>query len=183
MAKLHRQSGSSNVRSARPTAQYSSVHGGIHSSDTENFDPTRPTSMHKSLCILLMGLAIFWAVALLSAGLLVPILILHDFYFTPGAIVTSAPLGPTLAIAHASSSVVSLTVPIVMGLAAYHLSGDWLAASCAGGDDRPTPFQYVSQFLCVIIAKEILQAWNSYECPVWGQFDHHVGRCGIDKLL
>jgi hypothetical protein len=170
MAKLRRKNGSSNVWSAMPMAPHSSVRGGILSpsnSGVEDFDPARPTSMHKSLCVLLTGLAIFWAVAVLAAGLLIPIFVLHDFYFTQGALVTSAPLGPTLAIAHASSSVVSLTVPIVMGLAAYCLSGDWLAASRAGGDDRPTPFQYVSQFICVMVAKEILQAWDSYECSTW----------------
>ena len=80
-------------------------------------------------------------VLVLLAGLLVQILAAHKFYFTSHALVTSAPLGPTLAIAHACSVVVSVTVPIVLGLAAYHLSRDWLAASLIGGDNRPTPFQ------------------------------------------
>ena len=91
--------------------------------------------------IVLTGVAIAIGALLLLAGLLVQILVVHKFYFTPGALVTSAPLGPTLAIAHACSVVVSATVPIVLGLAAYYLSRDWLIASRVGGDNRPTPFQ------------------------------------------
>jgi hypothetical protein len=97
--------------------------------------------LKNGLCILLSGLAISITLLLLLAGLLIQILVVHKFYFMSDALVTSAPLGPTIAIAHACSLVVSSTVPIVMGLAAFQLSRDWLSASRISGDNRPTPFQ------------------------------------------
>jgi hypothetical protein len=91
--------------------------------------------------ILLTGLAIVMGVLLLLGGLLVQMLVVYKFHFTSGALIMSAPLGPTITIAHVCSIVVSATVPIVLGLGAYILSKDWLAASRTGGDNRPTPFQ------------------------------------------
>jgi len=100
-----------------------------------------PPASHNVLRIIVTGLTISAGVLLLAAGLIVQIFGVHKFYFTSTALVTSAPLGPTIAIAHACSVFVSITVPLVLGLAAYSLSRDWLAASRIGGDNRPTPFQ------------------------------------------
>jgi hypothetical protein len=77
-------------------------------------------------------------------------LVIHDFRFSSGYLITSAPLGPTITIAHACSLVVSITVPLVLGLAAYRLSRDWLSASRNGGNNRPTSFQYVYRFTAII---------------------------------
>lgn len=95
----------------------------------------------QSLQVLFSGLAVFVAVVLPAVGLLVQIFVVHPFYFTSYSLVTLAPLGPTLAIAHTCSSVVSATLPFVMGLDAYRISRIWLTTSRAGGDNRPTPFQ------------------------------------------
>lgn len=106
-----------------------------------NQSKTVNQTSHRGWRILLTGLAIFTAILLLLGGLLIQMFVVHKFHFTSGALVTSAPLGPTITIAHACSIVVSLTVPIVLSLTAYILSKDWLAASRTGGDNRPTPFQ------------------------------------------
>jgi hypothetical protein len=112
-------------------------------SDSKASTALKPATRSRpnGLWILLSGLAISVTVLLLLAGLLVQILVVHKFYFTSNALVTSAPLGPTIAIAHACSIIVSATVPIVVGLAAFQLSRDWLSASRIGEDNRPTPFQ------------------------------------------
>jgi hypothetical protein len=103
-------------------------------------NPASPAS-HNVLRIMVTGLTISIGVLLLVCGLLVQIFAVHKFHFTSNTLVTSAPLGPTVAIAHACSVFVSITVPLVLGLAAYSLSRDWLEASRIRGDNRPTPFQ------------------------------------------
>ena len=102
---------------------------------------TASNTSRNQFRIILTGFAISAAVLLLLAGLLVRILVTHKFYLTSDALVTSASLGPTLTIAHACSTVVSITVPFILALAAYYLARDWLVASHIGGDNRPTPFQ------------------------------------------
>jgi hypothetical protein len=91
--------------------------------------------------ILLTGLATSVSILLVASGLLIRILVAHDFYIKSDSLVTTASLGPTITIAHVCSVLVSATVPLLLGLAAYNLSRDWLAASRTGGDNRPTPFQ------------------------------------------
>jgi hypothetical protein len=104
-----------------------------------NWPTTRSDS--KVLHILLVGLAIPVSIFLLASGLLIRILVVHDFSFKSGWLETTASLGPTITIAHLCSVLVTATVPLVLGLAAYNLSRDWLAASRIGGENRPTPFQ------------------------------------------
>jgi hypothetical protein len=96
---------------------------------------------HQWIGISAVGIAIFSAIALLLTGLLVQIFVMHKFYFTSHALVTSAALGPVIAIAHVSSVAVSATVPFVLSISAYHLAHEWLSASQEGNDNRPTPFQ------------------------------------------
>ena len=96
---------------------------------------------NKTFRILLTGISIVAVVLLVAAGLLLQVLVLHESRISSGYLITSAPLGPTITIAHACSMVVSLTVPLVLGLAAYRLSRDWVAASHNGTDNRPTSFQ------------------------------------------
>ena len=76
--------------------------------------------------IYLTGLAICLAVLAPVAGLLVYTLVIHDFRFTSGALLTSAPLGRILTIAHVSGSVASLSVSFVLGTEAYRLARNWL---------------------------------------------------------
>jgi hypothetical protein len=108
--------------------------------DFTTVNPAAPAT-HNVLRIMLTGLIISTGALLLAGGLLVQIFAVHKYHFTPNTLVTSAPLGPTIAIAHACSVFVSITVPLVLGLAAYSLSRDWLEASRVRGDNRPTPFQ------------------------------------------
>lgn len=91
--------------------------------------------------VLLTGFAIFVAVLAPLAGLLLQIFAVHDYQRTSDSLLTSAPLGPTLAIAHACSTVAAASVPLVLGLEAYRLARAWLAASMVDGGNRPTPFQ------------------------------------------
>lgn len=92
--------------------------------------------------IVLIGAVTFCAVFLVVLGLLIQIFVVHAFHVTSDSVVTTAPLGPTLAIAHACSVVVSMTAPLVIGLCAYKFAGSWLASSNEGGENRPTPYQY-----------------------------------------
>jgi hypothetical protein len=95
----------------------------------------------KRLHVQLIGLAIFLAILAPLAGLLIQILVVHNFRLSSDSLITSASLGPTLAIAHACSTITSITVPLVLGIEAYRLSQGWLEASRTGGENRPTPLQ------------------------------------------
>jgi hypothetical protein len=95
----------------------------------------------KVLRILLLGLAIPLSIFLLASGILIRILAVNDFSIKSDSLETTASIGPTIAIAHLCSVLITATVPLVLGLAAYNLSRDWLAASRIGGENRPTPFQ------------------------------------------
>ncbi|KAF7345476.1 hypothetical protein MVEN_01565900 [Mycena venus] len=91
--------------------------------------------------IALTGVVIVLAVAIVALGVLLEVFRLHVYHIADRALYTTAPLGRTLAIAHLSSLVVGLSVPIAIGLGAYSLAGRWLAASRVEGPDRPTPYQ------------------------------------------
>jgi hypothetical protein len=106
--------------------------------------------------ILLTGLGTSLAVIIWVVLLLVEVLLANEFSFTSSALITSAPLGPVITIANICAIIVSVTVPIVLGLAAYHFSTDWLAASRTGGDNRPTPFQYVSPLVWRVYRAELI---------------------------
>jgi hypothetical protein len=100
-----------------------------------------PNPKRKGLCVLLTGIGIIVTIFGPLCGLLIQILVVHDFYKASGAIVTSAPLGQTLAIAHACSILLTTTVPLVLGPRAYGLASSWLMSSRAGDANRPTPLQ------------------------------------------
>ncbi|KAJ7700718.1 hypothetical protein B0H17DRAFT_1176634 [Mycena rosella] len=91
--------------------------------------------------ILLLGLGIFIAIALLLAGLFLHIFVTHEFVHQGFQIVTAAPLGSTLAIVHALAVFLILTVPFVVRLESYRLAWAWLVASADSGHNRLTPFQ------------------------------------------
>ncbi|KAJ6481075.1 hypothetical protein C8R45DRAFT_1004474 [Mycena sanguinolenta] len=91
--------------------------------------------------IVLAGVAIVLAVLLIVMGLLIQIFGVHIFHLANHAIYTTAPLGRTLAIAHLTSLVVSVSVPITIGLSAYSFAGRWIEASRVESIDRPTPYQ------------------------------------------
>jgi hypothetical protein len=100
-----------------------------------------PDIKSRRLHIQLTGAAIFIVVLLPLAGLLVQILVVHKFKLSSDSLITSASLGPTLAIAHLCSTVASASVPFVLGIEAYRLSQIWLENSHTGGENRPTPLQ------------------------------------------
>ncbi|KAJ7620195.1 hypothetical protein FB45DRAFT_1062555 [Roridomyces roridus] len=79
--------------------------------------------------IVLTGAAVVLAVLLITLGVLVEVFAVHEYHFEGRALLTSAPLGRTLTIAHLAGSAVAVTVPLVVGLAAYVLAGRWVAAS------------------------------------------------------
>ncbi|KAK7046432.1 hypothetical protein R3P38DRAFT_2507671 [Favolaschia claudopus] len=91
--------------------------------------------------ILLTGVLIILAVALVDVGVVIQVFARYDYHITGGAIITAAPLGTTLAIVHLSSLVIGLSIPIAIGTAAYGLAGRWIDASRVDGTDRPTPYQ------------------------------------------
>ncbi|KAJ7458553.1 hypothetical protein FB451DRAFT_581084 [Mycena latifolia] len=91
--------------------------------------------------IILMGISIVLAVLLVVLGLIVQVFVVHLYHITAGAIYTTAPLGTTLAIAHISSVVIAISVPLAIGLGGYWLAGRWLASSYDDGVNRPTPYQ------------------------------------------
>lgn len=91
--------------------------------------------------LLLTGCAIVLAVLVVALGLVGQIFVVNTYYVAGGAVHTTAPLGATLAVAHVSSLVLAMTVPLAIGLSGYWLAGRWLAASYDGGIDRPTPYQ------------------------------------------
>ncbi|KAJ7627137.1 hypothetical protein FB45DRAFT_1004706 [Roridomyces roridus] len=91
--------------------------------------------------IALTGLGVVLAVLLITLGVLVEVFAVHNYHIEGGALLTTAPLGRTLTIAHLSGSAVAVTVPLVVGLGAYVLAGRWVAASRIESANRPTPFQ------------------------------------------
>ncbi|KAJ7124092.1 hypothetical protein C8R43DRAFT_1135673 [Mycena crocata] len=100
-----------------------------------------PSETDSIWTILLTAAAILLAVFVVGLGLVIQVFILHAYHITAGAVYTTAPLGRTLTIAHVSSVVVALSVPLTIGLGAYWLAGRWLRASRDEGIDRPTPYQ------------------------------------------
>ncbi|KAJ7616569.1 hypothetical protein FB45DRAFT_230406 [Roridomyces roridus] len=106
--------------------------------------PTRPgppPSRTSGVWVALTGLLIVSAVLLITVGLLVQVLGVNTHRFDGDSLLTTAPLGRTLAIAHLSSTVLSMTIPISIGIGAYFFAGRWIAASQTEGINRPTPYQ------------------------------------------
>jgi hypothetical protein len=91
--------------------------------------------------ILLLGLSICLSIIILSVGLFLDIFVTHEYIHQGLEIITTAPLGSTLAIAHALAVLLLWTVPLVIGLHSYRLAWSWLEASVDNGHNRPTPFQ------------------------------------------
>jgi len=127
---------------------------GSSTSDLKTLSAPRNNS--RRLRIQLTGAAIFIMVLLPLVGLLVQIFVVHRFKLSSDSLITSASLGPTLAIAHICSTVASISVPFVLGIEAYRLSQMWLESSLTGGENRPTPLQSVGfdSFVGVNIAEE-----------------------------
>jgi hypothetical protein len=125
-------------------------------SSTSDFKTlSAPHNKPRRLHIQLTGAAIFIMVLLPLVGLLVQILVVHRFKLSSDSLITSASLGPTLAIAHICSTVASISVPFVLGIEAYRLSQMWLESSYTGGENRPTPLQLVaSTNLWVLLLKK-----------------------------
>jgi hypothetical protein len=98
---------------------------------------------NPTLLVLLTGSTISIVVLILAVGFLLQILVIHNFRIESTSLVTSAPLSPTIAVAHACTTIIGMTVPFVMGIEAHRLSRAWLAASRVEGENRPTPFQCV----------------------------------------
>ncbi|KAJ7698324.1 hypothetical protein B0H17DRAFT_1050775 [Mycena rosella] len=101
----------------------------------------RDASISNSTTILLTGSAVVLAVLAIALGLIVQIFVKNVYHLTGRAVYTTAPLGSTLAIAHISSALTTMSVPVTIGLGAYWLAGRWLASSYDEGVDRPTPYQ------------------------------------------
>lgn len=91
--------------------------------------------------VLLTGIAIAFVILTPLAGLFVQIFGVHSYELISGSLLTSASLGPTLAIAHVCSTAASAAIPFVLGLEAYRLARKWLASSQHDGENRPTPLQ------------------------------------------
>lgn len=108
-------------------------------SDPEDIELTK--AHNDTWPILFTSSAILLAVLIVSLILIAEVFVVHVYSVTSGSIHSTAPLGITLAIAHASSVVVAVTVPYTVGLCAYVLAGRWLASSRDGGINRPTPYQ------------------------------------------
>ncbi|KAJ7290194.1 hypothetical protein C8J57DRAFT_1212836 [Mycena rebaudengoi] len=101
----------------------------------------QPTAHFRGKRILVIGLTIFTAIALLLVGLFIQIFVTHEYLHQDLVIITTAPLGPTLSIVHVLSILLVMSVPLVVGLEGYRLAGLWLSASASSGHNRPTPFQ------------------------------------------
>lgn len=103
----------------------------------------RPKLIGETTKIVLTGSSIALAVFLVSLGMLFQVFLFNVYNISGGSVLTTAPLGRTLTIAHTSSVVLSLSAPLAVGLGAYWLAGKWLIASSTQGQDRPTPYQCV----------------------------------------
>ncbi|KAF9001728.1 hypothetical protein BDQ17DRAFT_1358140 [Cyathus striatus] len=65
----------------------------------------------------------------------------HKCYVTNRHLISSASLGKVLTISQVASHIAPVTIPLLMGLASYHLAAKWLKASAIEGSDRPSPMQ------------------------------------------
>jgi hypothetical protein len=108
---------------------------------TESSSPEPGRERTHTGTIILTGVLIVFVVALVVLGLLLQVFAVHVYHVADRAVYTTAPLGTTLAIAHLTSVVVGMSVPLTIGLAGYLLAGRWLEASRVEGRDRPTPYQ------------------------------------------
>ncbi|KAJ7886816.1 hypothetical protein B0H14DRAFT_2696861 [Mycena olivaceomarginata] len=104
---------------------------------TESSSPETGRERNHTGTIILTGVLIVFAVALVVLGLLLQVFAVHVYHVADRAVYTTAPLGTTLAIAHLTSVVVGMSVPVTIGLAGYLLAGRWLEASRVEGRDRP----------------------------------------------
>lgn len=84
------------------------------------------------------------------AELFVYLAILNKATWTKETVTSLASLGPTLAIAHIGSVIVSSTVPMVFGLESYHFAKMWIDESYSRTTNRPSPLQCVlsTSFYC-----------------------------------
>ncbi|KAJ7193431.1 hypothetical protein GGX14DRAFT_405497 [Mycena pura] len=131
--------------------------------------------------ILLMGGGTALAVFLLLAGLVIFILATHEHHIDSGALVTSAPLGKTLAMTSAVSTIISGTVPLLLVLESYRIASMWLIASGDGGTNRPTPYQ-LGLLMTVLSNGNLPGLWKGAAATVpdaAGNDDTFVGDTGF----
>ncbi|KAF8191679.1 hypothetical protein K438DRAFT_1970659 [Mycena galopus ATCC 62051] len=102
---------------------------------------TRSSTRFRGKGILLLGLGICVSIILLFVGLSLQIFVVNEYVQQGVEIITTAPLGSTLAIVWALAVLLLLTLPPVVGLDSYRLAWSWLEASVDNGHNRPTPFQ------------------------------------------
>ncbi|KAJ7184580.1 hypothetical protein C8R46DRAFT_1299748 [Mycena filopes] len=118
--------------------------------------------------IILLALCICLSILILSAGLYIEIFVTHEYIHRGLNIITAAPLGSVLALVHALSVLLIVTLPFVIGIHGYRLAWAWLVASADKGQNRPTPFQ-----LGVIM--NILHGANF--SALWGGLKYMYGIC------
>ncbi|KAG9011455.1 hypothetical protein FRB94_008286 [Tulasnella sp. JGI-2019a] len=91
--------------------------------------------------IVLYSAPVFVVTAGSALVLLAYIFLINQWRKDGLAITTTADLQNLLTISEVLTTVVSKTVPIVLGVLAYQLASDWLKASVQGTNDRPSPLQ------------------------------------------
>ncbi|KAJ7041962.1 hypothetical protein C8F04DRAFT_1176619 [Mycena alexandri] len=113
----------------------------VESTSTPSHSSAQPSITFRGKRILLLGFSICLAIILLAVGLYIEIFVTHEYIHRGLDIITAAPLGSILAIVHALSVLLILTLPLITGLHGYRLAWAWLVASVDSGHNRPTPFQ------------------------------------------
>lgn len=103
----------------------------------------------KGLQVFCMGFAVFLTILAPVVVLLLYILFIHEYQISSNLLLTSAPPGHIFSIVTVCTTIAPLTSTFVMGIEAYYLSRTWLVASRDGGNNRPTPLQYV----CIYVQK------------------------------
>ncbi|CAK5279169.1 unnamed protein product [Mycena citricolor] len=92
--------------------------------------------------IMLTGLSVTAGIALLTIGLSLHVFVVNEFALHGTEIVTTARLGPVLAVTYALAFFLVASVPFVVRMLSCRLAWSWLKSSVdANGLDRPTPFQ------------------------------------------
>ncbi|KAJ7617154.1 hypothetical protein FB45DRAFT_1104324 [Roridomyces roridus] len=123
---------------------------------------TEPDPQGSGFWIFLTGAAIACAILLITAGVLVEVFVIGTYHLEDShrAILTTAPLNRILTIAHWSSNIFSMTVPVTIGLSAYLFAGRWLRASRGGDVNMPTPYQ-LALMIRTLKGAGLVSLWNS----------------------
>ncbi|KAJ7237712.1 hypothetical protein B0H12DRAFT_1138372 [Mycena haematopus] len=103
--------------------------------------PNDSSTMFRGTGILRLGLGICFLVFFLLASLFIQIFVANEYIRQGREIITTAPIGPTLAIIWVLAVLLLRSIPLVAELDSYGLAWAWLEASVDNGHNRPTPFQ------------------------------------------